>query len=80
MSITYGDLEKVLLSLGFEKKQIKRSVIYIEKKNDAVISFLEQPQNALVSPQHLSLAKTQISGRGVAELADFEAALEKIAV
>jgi hypothetical protein len=77
-NITYGQLEETLLNLGFIKHTNNGSTVYVEQLHESVIAIPTMPQEDMVSPLHLTVARNQVTECGIAEPADFEAALEKV--
>jgi hypothetical protein len=77
--VTYEDLENALISLGFSKKRSEKEVIYLFQDSDAIIILPNKQKEEQVLPWHLAVARHTVTEFGVAELADFQAALEKVA-
>jgi hypothetical protein len=76
---TYGNLEDALITLGFDKKTREDRIIYAFEDSDAIIVLPIKKKEEQVLPWHLAVARHTVTEFGVAELADFEAALEKVA-
>jgi hypothetical protein len=78
--VTYGQLDKVLRSLGFScrpSKQDPPGRIYEHKKTGAVVMLPESPENDQVFEHHLAAARLELDNFGLADPSVFAAKLQK---
>lgn len=78
--VTYGQLDKVLLSLGFSCRSAKHDPpgrIYEHKEAGAVIMLPAFPETAKVFEYHLVAVRTELANFGLADPSVFAAKLQK---
>ncbi len=78
--VTYGQLDKVLRSLGFACRPTTDDPpgrTYEHKKSGAVIMLPEFPANDRVYEHHLIIARAELEHFGLAEPSVFAAKLQK---
>jgi hypothetical protein len=79
-NVTYGQLDKVLRSLGFTCREVTRNVttrLYEHKDSGAEIWIPLLPKDELAWPHHLFTARTTLDLYGIADPTVFEAKLQK---
>ena len=79
--VTYGQLDKVLRSLGFSKRLIENRAIgvqYTHKETGAVVTLPLFPDDDYVLDYHLAGVRTMLDGFGVADPSVFDAKLKKV--
>ena len=77
---TYGQLDKVLRSLGFTCRSVTKRVQsrrYEHKESGAIILLPAFPMEDSVVDYHLLGVRTTLDGFGVADPTDFDAKLKK---
>ena len=77
--VTYGQLDKVLRSLGFscrQTKQLPPGRIYEHKKSGAVVMLPELPETDKIFEHHLVAAQMELNNFGLAVPSVFSAKLE----
>jgi predicted RNA binding protein YcfA (HicA-like mRNA interferase family) len=70
--MNYGQLEELLISLGFEMEEVKGShrIFNFHPMADAI--FLPcSPRNRLVMPAHLALVRYKLADLGIADSDEF---------
>jgi hypothetical protein len=80
--VTYGQLDKVLRSLGFSCRLLKGDPparVYEHKESGARITIPPYPETDFVLDYHLVAARTVVDLFGVAEPKVFDAKLQKAA-
>jgi hypothetical protein len=80
--VTYGQLDRVLRSLGFSCRLIKEDPparVYEHKESGAVVMIPPFPMNDFVFDHHLVAARTTVDLFGIADQKVFDAKLEKVA-
>ena len=78
--VTYGQLDRVLRSLGFtcqEEQGDRPALRYEHKGSGALISLPPLPKTELVRDYHLVGARTTLDLFGIAEPTVFDAKLQK---
>ncbi|HVS38599.1 MAG TPA: hypothetical protein VMS17_23790 [Gemmataceae bacterium] len=78
--VTYGQLDKVLRSLGFTCRPTKNDPpgrIYEHEKTGAVIMLPEFPDSDPVFEHHLVAARTELDNFGLADPSVFAAKIQK---
>jgi hypothetical protein len=78
--VTYGQLDKVLRSLGFSCRVLKKDPptrVYEHKESGALITIPPFPKSDFVLDHHLLAARTILDLFGVAEPKVFDAKLQK---
>ena len=78
--VTYGQLDKVLCSLGFSRQVVKGDPParrYEHKQTGAFISIPPFPETDLVLDYHLVGARTTLDLFGIADPTSFDAKLRK---
>jgi hypothetical protein len=78
--VTYGQLDKVLRSLGFSCRPTKNDPpgrIYEHEKTGAVVMLPEFPDSDRVFEHHLVAARTELDNFGLADPSVFAAKLQK---
>lgn len=79
--VTYGQLDKVLRSLGFSCRLIKDDPpptrVYHHKEAGAIITLPAFPEGDRVFEFHLISVRTQLDNFGVADPIAFAASLQK---
>lgn len=79
--VTYGQLDKVLRSLGFSCRPTKKAPpgrIYEHKKTGAVVMLPELPETDQVFEHHLIAAQMELDHFGLANPSVFAAKLQKV--
>jgi hypothetical protein len=80
-AVTYGQLEKALLSLGFTRSEVESNgasvVNYDHKKTGACIRLPSFPESDFVLDYHLAAVHSTLSDFGVADPSAFDAKLQK---
>ena len=80
--VTYGQLDRVLRSLGFSCRLLKEDPparVYEHKESGAVVMIPPFPMNDFVFDHHLVAARTTVDLFGIADQKVFDAKLEKVA-
>ena len=80
--VTYGQLDKVLRSLGFSCRLLKEDPparVYEHKESGAVVMIPPFPESDFVLDYHLVGARTTVDLFGIADRKVFDAKLEKVA-
>jgi hypothetical protein len=78
--ITYGQLDKVLRSLGFTCRPGKQNPpgrIYEQKQTGAVVMLPAYPDSEKVFAHHLLAAQVELDNFGIADPTVFAAKLQK---
>ena len=78
--ITYGQLDKVLRSLGFScrpSKQDPPGLVYEHKETGAVIMLPSSPESNKVLEHHLVAARIEVENFGIADSTVFAAKLQR---
>ncbi len=78
--VTYGQLDKVLRSLGFSCQLVTLSVptrVYKHEQSGAIIMMPPFPETDKVLDYHLLGARTTVDGFGIADAAAFDAKFRK---
>ncbi len=78
--MTYGQLDKVLRSLGFSCRVLKKDPparVYEHKESGALITIPPFPETDFVLDYHLLAARTTLDLFGVADPTVFDAKLQK---
>lgn len=78
--VTYGQLDRVLRSLGFSRRMLKKdppALRYEHKESGAWISVPPFPETDKVLDYHLLGARMTVDGFGIADAADFDAKIQK---
>jgi hypothetical protein len=81
MAVTYGQLDKVLRSLGFTSRVVKGNppaLRYDHKETGASFTFPPLPANQRVWEHHFVTAKVMVDQNGIADPEVFEAKLQKV--
>ena len=79
-NVTYGQLDRVLRSLGFSSRQVKKEVEsrrYEHKKSGALIVLPAFPENDKVLEYHLVTVRVTLDNFGIADPTTFAAKLQK---
>jgi hypothetical protein len=79
-NVTYGQLDKVLRSLGFARRQLnqdKPARLYDHEETGASIILPAFPDKARVLEHHLVTARVMLDEFGIADPTVFEAKLQK---
>ena len=79
--ITYGQLDKVLRSFGFTRREIERhgkGVRYDHKETGASVTLPLFPKKDYVMVHHLAIVRTTLEDFGVADRSVFEKKLKKV--
>jgi hypothetical protein len=78
--VTYGQLDRVLRSLGFTRRLLKKdppAVHYEHKETGALISMPPHPKKDKVYAYHMVIVRTTLDIYGIADPSIFEAELQK---
>jgi hypothetical protein len=78
--VTYGQLDRVLRSLGFSCRPARQDPpgrVYEHRKSGAVIILPLFPDDDLVLDYHLAGVRTTLDGFGIADPKLFEGKLQK---
>ena len=78
--VTYGQLDKVLRSLGFSCRLVKKDPparVYEHKESGALVVIPPFPMTDLVYGHHLIAARTTLDLFGIADPKVFDAKLQK---
>jgi hypothetical protein len=77
--VTYGQVDRVLRSLGFSCRESKNppTRIYEHKESGAWIMLPALPEGDLVLDYHLASVRTTLDGFGIADPSAFAAQLHK---
>ena len=78
--VTYGQMDKVLRSLGFTSRTVKLRGdvrIYEHESTGARFIFPETPESQSVLDYHLLAVRTSLDLYGIADPTDFAARLKK---
>ena len=78
--VTYGQLDKVLRSLGFSCRVLKKdppSRVYEHKETGALMTVPPFPMTDFALPQYLVAARTIVDLFGIADPAVFDAKVRK---
>ncbi len=78
--VTYGQLDKVLRSLGLSCRSVKLdkpALIYEDKASGARIILPPFPESDHVLDYHLIMVRTTLDGFGIADPTAFAAELQK---
>ena len=81
-NVTYGQLDKVLRSLGFScwlSKEEPPARVYEHKESGALLTVPPFPESDFVLDYHLVGARTTVDFFGIADRKVFDAKLEKVA-
>jgi hypothetical protein len=79
--VTYGQLDKVLRSMGFSRRVFEgrgMAVEYKHKESGALITLPLNPDEDFVLDYHLAGVRTMLDGFGVADPSVFDAKLKKV--
>jgi hypothetical protein len=79
-NVTYGQLNKVLRSLGFSSRPAQDDPpgrLYEHKETKAVILLPSFPESDKVLEYHLILVRTTLDNFGIADPSVFDAKLQK---
>jgi hypothetical protein len=79
-AVTYGQLDKMLRSLGFSCRLVKgepAALRYEHKESGALISLPPFPKTDPVLPHHLAGARTTLDLFGIADPTVFAAKIQK---
>jgi hypothetical protein len=77
--ITYGLLDQALKKWGLIRREKDHYIVYFDEE-DPIIVYPQRPENEMVPPRHLILARRQVIERGFVEnQKEFEQALERAA-
>lgn len=71
--LTYGQLNSVLVSLGFERRETSDFTAYREANHDAMILLPVMEPNATVIDPHLVAVSNTITGKGIAKTEELNA-------
>ncbi|MCP4345838.1 MAG: hypothetical protein GY795_09965 [Desulfobacterales bacterium] len=63
--ITYGELEKFLISLGFEETKRTGHTVFLNNEFDSLITLPRYRKNKLVESRHLLMIKVNLAGKGI---------------
>lgn len=77
---TYGQIDKVLQSLGYTcrlDKDEPPARIYLHEDAQSVIMLPAYPKRNRAFEHHLVLVRTQLDGFGLLEASEFDAKLQK---
>lgn len=78
--LTYGQLDKVLRSLGFTSRLVKGKPparVYEHKETGAFITLPPLPENDRVMEHHLVAVRGTLDGFGIADPTAFAALIQK---
>jgi hypothetical protein len=78
--VTYGQLDKVLRSLGFSRRLVKGkppAIHYHHKETGAFITVPPFPESDRVLEHHLVTARVMLDEFGIADPSAFDAKLRK---
>jgi len=78
--VTYGQLDRVLRSLGFSRHLVKKqppALHYVHKESGAFITMPPYPETDRVLDYHLLGARTAVDGFGILDAAAFGAEIRK---
>lgn len=78
--VTYGQLDKVLSSLGFSVRIVrtdKPARVYQHEETGALIPLAFLPDSKPVLPHHLGAVQATLDVYGIADPLDFAAELQK---
>jgi len=79
-NVTYGQLDRVLRSLGFSRRLVKKeppALHYEHKEAGALIMLPPYPDTDKVLDYHLLGARIPVDGFGIADAATFYAEIRK---
>jgi predicted RNA binding protein YcfA (HicA-like mRNA interferase family) len=76
--ITFADLEKLLLKLGFVKLQNPKYHIFEHPQENALVALPRYAQNDVVRPIHLVATRGTLEAYGLMSREAFEGLAEKI--
>jgi predicted RNA binding protein YcfA (HicA-like mRNA interferase family) len=76
--ITFADLEKLLLKLGFVKLQNPKYHIFEHPQENALVALPRYAQNDVVRPIHLVATRGTLEAYGLMSREVFEGLAEKI--
>jgi hypothetical protein len=79
-SVTYGQLDKVLRSLGFTCREITKNVptrLYEHEESGAEVWLPVLPKGEFAWPHHLFAARMTLDLYGIADPGVFDAKLQK---
>jgi hypothetical protein len=79
-NVTYGELDKVLRSLGFTSRPAKHDPpgrVYEHKESGAIIMLPTYRESEKVFEHHLAAARTELDNFGLADPSVFAAKLQK---
>jgi hypothetical protein len=75
---TYGQLEEVLLALGFSPGTgVEKNKVFCHKETGALIIYPEFPPDDPILPRHLLMVRSILEAYGIAEATDLSAKLQK---
>jgi hypothetical protein len=78
--VTYGQLDRVLRSLGFTCRLVDldgKARVYEDKESGAIIILPLFPESDRVLEYHLIMVRTTLDGFGIADPTAFAAKLQK---
>ena len=79
-NVTYGELDRVLRSMGFTRQPAKDEppgVVYEHKKSGAIIMLPTYDESEKVFEHHLAAARTELDNFGLVDPSVFAAKLQK---
>ncbi|HTU89885.1 MAG TPA: hypothetical protein VMF69_07305 [Gemmataceae bacterium] len=79
-NVSYGQLDRVLRSLGFSCQVVTLTVptrVYKHEQSGAVVMMPPYPETDKVLDYHLLGARTAVDGFGIADAAVFDAEIQK---
>ena len=80
-AITYGQLDKLLSSLGFSVRLItsaKKVRVYKHEQSGALVPLAFLPDSRSVLPHHLAAVRGTLDVYGIADPLDFAAKVQKV--
>lgn len=78
--VTYGQLDKVLRTMGFSKRVVTsapKARVYKHEDLGALISLAYLPDEETVLPHHLATIEGTLKAFGIANTLDFAAEVQK---
>ena len=79
-TITYGQVERALNKLGFERVPNEQYFVMYHKKCDALLALANGEPGTIVRPAYRLAVENAVVGRGVATEADLNRALARARV
>jgi hypothetical protein len=75
---TYGQLEEVLLALGFTPgAEVDKNKVFLHEPTGALIVYPAFPRDDAILPRHRLMVRSILEAYGIADPTDFEGQVQK---